>query len=201
MWQLDYKESWVPEDWYFWTVVLEKTFERPLDCKIKPVHPKGNQSWIFIGRTDPEAETLIFWPPDVKNWFTGKDCDARKDWRQKEKRTTEDEMVGCITDSMDMSWSKPQELVMDREPWRAAVHEVTKSHTRLNDWTQLNYALKLIIWLVYAMWQALWKPVSTQWYRKQKWRNGPRPLRLGIPLGERGIKKLIQQSNFHVKIW
>ena len=95
MWELDYKESWVPKNWCFWTVVLEKTLESPLDCKeIQTVHPKGNQSWIFIGRTDAEAETSVLWPPDVKNWLTGKDPDAGKDWRQEEKKTTEDEMVG-----------------------------------------------------------------------------------------------------------
>ena len=89
------KESWAPKNRYFWTVVLEKTLESPLDCKeIKPVNPKGNQSWIFIGRTDAETETLILWPPDTKNWLTRKDPDAGKDWRQKEKGTTEDEMVG-----------------------------------------------------------------------------------------------------------
>ena len=95
MWELDYKESWVPNNWCFWTVVLEKTLESPLDCKeIKQVNPKGNQSWIFIGRTGAEAETPILWPPDGKNWLIGKDLDTGKDWRQKEKGMTEDEMVG-----------------------------------------------------------------------------------------------------------
>ena len=95
MWELDYKESWVPKNWCFWTVVLEKTLESPLSCKeIQPVHPKGNQSWIFIGRTDAEAETPILWPPDVKDWLIWKDPDAGKDWRQEEKGTTEDEIVG-----------------------------------------------------------------------------------------------------------
>ena len=94
MWELDYKESWVPKNWCFWTVVLEKTLESPLDCKkIQAVHPKGDQSWIFTGRTDVEAETPILWPPDVKNWLIGKDPDAGKDWRQEEKGMTEDEMV------------------------------------------------------------------------------------------------------------
>ena len=94
MWVLDYKESWVPKNWCFWTVVLEKTLESPLDCKeIKPVHPKGNWSWIFIGRTDAEAETPIHWPPDAKNWLIRKDPDAGKDWRQEKKGTTEDEMA------------------------------------------------------------------------------------------------------------
>ena len=95
MWELDYKESWVLKNWCFGTVVLEKTLKSPLDCKeIQPVHPKGDQSWIFIGRTDAEAETLILWPPDVKNWLIGKDPDAGKDWRQEEKGMTEDEMLG-----------------------------------------------------------------------------------------------------------
>ena len=94
MWKLDYKASWVLKNWCFWTVVLEKSLESPLDCKeIQPVHPKGNQSWIFTGRTDVAAETPIFWPPNAKNWLIGKDPDAGKDWRQ-EKGTTEDEMVG-----------------------------------------------------------------------------------------------------------
>ena len=90
-----YKESWVPKSWCFWTVVLEETLESPLDCKeIQPVHPKGNQSWIFIGRPDAEAETPILWPPDVKNGLIGKDPDAGKDWRKEEKGMTEDEMIG-----------------------------------------------------------------------------------------------------------
>ena len=90
MWDLDYKEGWAPENWCFSTVVLEKTLESPLDCKeIQPVHPKGNQSWIFIGRTDIEAETAILWPPDANNWLIGKDPDARQDWRQEDKGMTE----------------------------------------------------------------------------------------------------------------
>ena len=95
MWELDYKESWVPKKWCFWTVMLEKTLESPLDCKeIQPVNPKGNQSWTFIGRTVAEAESPIVWPSDAKNWLIGKYPDSGKDWRQEEKGTTEDEMVG-----------------------------------------------------------------------------------------------------------
>ena len=95
MWELEYKESWAPKNWCFWTVVLEKTLESPLDCKeIQPAHLKENQSWIFTERTDVEAETPIFWPPHAKNWLIGKDPDAGEDWRQEEKGTTEDEIVG-----------------------------------------------------------------------------------------------------------
>ena len=94
MWELEYKKSWVPKNWCFWTVVLEKTLESPLDCKeIQPVHPKGNQSWIFIGRTDAEAETPILWPPDAKSWLVGRDPDVGKDWNQEAKGMTEDEMI------------------------------------------------------------------------------------------------------------
>ena len=95
MWELDHKESWVLKNWCFLTVVLEKTLQSPLDSQeIQPVHPKGDQSWIFIGRTDAEAEAPVLWPPDGKNWLTGKDPDSGKDWRQEEKGTTEDEMIG-----------------------------------------------------------------------------------------------------------
>ena len=95
MWELDCQESWVPKNWCFWTVVLEKTVESPLDCKeIQPVHPKGDQSWVFTGRTDVEAETPVLWPPHAKNWLIGKDPDAGRGWGQEEKGTTEDEMAG-----------------------------------------------------------------------------------------------------------
>ena len=95
MWELYYKESWVLKNWCFWTVVLEKTLESPLDCmEIQPVHPKGDQSWVFIAKTDVDAETPILWPPDAKNCLVWKDPDAGKDWRQEEKWMTEDEMIG-----------------------------------------------------------------------------------------------------------
>ena len=137
IWEVDHKEGWAPKNWCFWTVVLEKTLESPLDCKeIQPVHPKGDQSWVFFGRTDAEAETPILRPPDVKNWLIGKDFDAGKDWWQEEKGTTEDEMVGWHHRLNGHGFGWTPELVMDRELWRAAIHGVAKSQTQLSDWTE-----------------------------------------------------------------
>ena len=139
------KESWALKNWCFWTVVLEKTLESPLDCKeIQPVHSKGNQSWIVIGRTDAEAETPVLWPPDSKNWVIWKDPDAGKDWRQEEKRMTEDKMVG---------WHHPfngHELGQTpgggERQGHAAVYEVAKSQTRLGNWTTTENESKLSNW-------------------------------------------------------
>ena len=157
IWELDHKESRVPNNWCFWTVVL---LESPLDCKeIKPVHPRGNQSWIFIGRTDAETEVPILWPPDAKHWLTGKDPDAGRDWRQEEKGTTEDEMVGWCHQLDGMSLSQLQELVMDREAWHAAVHGVTKSQIQLSDWATNDPVISLpVIYLEKAI---IWKDTCT----------------------------------------
>ena len=114
--------------------MLEKTLESPLDCKeIQPVHSEGDQPWDFFGRNDAKAESPVLRPPHAKSWLIGKDSDAGRDWGQEEKGMTEDEMAGWLTDLMDMSLSELRELVMDREAWRAAIHGVTRSRTRLSD--------------------------------------------------------------------
>ena len=134
MWELDHKLGWVPKDWCFQILVLKMTLESLFDCKkIKPVNHKGNQPWIFIGRTDAEAEAPILWPPDVKSRLIGKDPDEGKDWGRKEKGAAEDE-IESITTSVDMNLSQLQEIVKDKEAWCAAVHGVAKSQTeRLNN--------------------------------------------------------------------
>ena len=131
-WELDYKESWEPKNSYCWTEVLEKTVESPLDCKeIQPAHPRGNQSWIFIGRTDAETETPIFQPPDVKNWFIGKDRDPGKDWRQEEKGMTEDEMVGWH------HWLNGHEF--EQAPGVGDGQGSLRPHGVAKSWMQLNW--------------------------------------------------------------
>ena len=136
-------------DWIY-ILVLEKTLESPLDCtEIQPVHPKGDQSWVFIGRTDAEAETPLLWLPDEKYWLIGKVPDSGKDWRWEEKGMTEDKMVGWHHWLNGHELSQLWELVIDREAWCAAVHEVTKSWTWLSNWTEWNWSIHL--WYSYHL--------------------------------------------------
>ena len=143
MWELDHKEGWVPKNWCFWIVVL-KTLESCLDSKeIKSVNPKGNQSWIFTGRMDTEAEVLILWPLDAKSRLTGKDLDAGKDWRQEEKWVTQDEMAGWHHWPNGHEFKQLMVMVKDKEIWHGAVHGVAKSQTQLGDWTTTTVKVEL----------------------------------------------------------
>ena len=142
MWELDYKESWVPKNWSFWTVVLEKTFESPLDFKdMKPVNPKGNQSWLFTGKTDAEADTPILWPPNMKSWLIRKDPDAGKYWSRR-RRGWQRTMFEWHHHSMDMTLSKLWEMVKDREPWHATVPGVAENQTWLSNWTTTTHIME-----------------------------------------------------------
>ena len=136
MWELDCEESWAPKNWCFWTVVLEKMLQSNLDSKeIQPVHPKGDQTWVFIGRTDTEAETPILWPTHAKSWLIGKDPDAGRDWGQEEKGTTEDEMAGWHhrLDGHEFEWTL---VVDDGQGGLACCYSWGQSQTRLSDWTE-----------------------------------------------------------------
>ena len=137
MWELDHKESWALKNWCFWTVVLEKTFESPLDCEIKPVDPKGNQSWIFIGRTDAKVEASILWPPDARNWLIGKDPDAGKDWRQEEKGTIEERWLDASPTWWTWVWASSKNCWWT---WKPSVLQSMGSQRVRHDWaSELNW--------------------------------------------------------------
>ena len=203
IWELDHEESWVPKNWCFWAVVLEKTLESPLDCKeIQPVHPKGNQLQIFIGRTDAEAEAPILWPPHVKKWLIGKDSDAQKDWRQ-ENGTTEDEMVGWHH-WLSRHGHEFEQALGDGEGqgslagWSSWGH---KESDTMKDWTtttELNRqvaSLKILIAVCLLSW--------TELYVKSNSDIEPRTADMTV-LGERAFRKVIkvkQVSKGQALIW
>ena len=143
MWEstsMDCEESWALKNWCFWSVVLEKIIESPLDCKeIQPVHSEGDQPWDFFGGNDVEAETPVVWPPHAKSWLIGKDPDAGRDWGRRRRGQQRMRWLDGITDSKDMNLSELQESVIDREAWHAAIHGIAKSRTWLSDWTELNW--------------------------------------------------------------
>ena len=157
MWELDCEESWVPKNWCFWTAMLEKTLESPLDCKdIQPVHSKGDQPWVFLGRNDAKAETAVRWPPDTKIWLIGIDSDAVRDWGQEEKGPTEDEMAGWHhrLDGCEFEWTLG---VGDGQGGLVCCNSwVTKSQTLLSDWTDwlcFKYYFKIILDFAISNWR------------------------------------------------
>ena len=196
MWELDHKEGWGPKS--FWIVVLEKTPENLLNCKeIKPVNPKGNQFWIFIGRTGAEAEAPILWLPDVKSWLVEKGPDAGKDWGQEEKQSAEDEV--SITDSMNMNLSKLQEIIKNRGAWYATGHGVSKSQTGLSNWTTTNFDY------AYFERQMFWSMISFSWAKLRLtmgnasvplFRDNPIILCLSTSFRSSGLKSLSQVQVF-----
>ena len=151
MWELDCEKSWVPMNWCFWTVVLEKTLS-PLDSKkIKPVHPKGDQSWIFIGRTDAEAEASVLWPPDAKNWLIWKDPDGGKDWRQEEKGKTEDEMVGRLHRLGGYEFEQVSEL-SDGQESHGLLRSTGLQRVGHDFWTELNWMSRILLRKPWHFW-------------------------------------------------
>ena len=175
MWKLDHKESWALNNWCYWTVVLEKTPESPLDCKeAKPVNPKGNQAWIFIGRTDAEVEAPILWPPDAKNLLTGKDPDAGKDWRQEEKGMAEDEMVGSLT---QWTWVWPGSgrwwrtgkpgVLQSRGSWRVKYAWVTEQRTTTMIWSSMACLYS------YTKFEPWSHPIPSCWFKLSLTASGP----------------------------
>ena len=151
--ELDHKESWALKNWCFWTVVLEKTLESPLDCKeIQPIHPKADQSWVFIGKTNVEVETPILWPPDAKSWFIWKNLDVGKDWRREEKGMTEDEMVGWHHWPSEHEFEQALRVVDGQRSLTYCSPWLSKELDMLSEWTELNLNLETTLETIHQGW-------------------------------------------------
>ena len=195
MWELDCEESRVPKDWCFWTVVLEKTLESPLDCReIQPVHPKGDQCWMFIGKTDVEAETLILWPPHAKSWLIGKDSDAEKDWGQEEKGMTEDEMVGWHHqfDGCEFEWTPG---VGDGQGGLACCSSWGRKESDMTEQLNRTELMGLLWWLSVKESACQCKSLGFDpWVRKIPWRRKWQPTWVFLSENSDGQRSLVGYS-------